>query len=357
MFHAVVRPFLAALSTLFLLVTGCGGVENEPNLAKAVERTEATGSSRIEVRAALVENGRTLAFRCDGTADYGRQRLRLGCNYGIGEMIVIGDAQYFTSDAFGVRIDERWVKVPLDESDSLNQFSPERLLGLLRDASLETTRLGEETVRQVATVRYQLTVNCERAQIGCSGTTAPVYVWIDDDGLVRRIELEDDGTPGTIEFFDFGVQVDIEPPPTDQVAEVGEGSTGYGPSQDPNAAPCSEREATPISESRALEALHRHGFSVRTDRSGYCLAGVAAVMTNAHREDALEREGVLHCFLRDKPEEGAPTRVVRRGVDGGDAELLLANLACMILADSPRAEEKIRPLEEAFAELQRTIRP
>ena len=62
------------------------------------------------------------------------------------------------------------------------------------------------------------------------------------------IELEDDGTPGTIEFYDFGVEVDIEPPPADQVAGLGEGWTGYGPPQDPNAAPCSEREAKPISE-------------------------------------------------------------------------------------------------------------
>lgn len=29
----------------------------------------------------------------------------------------------------------------------------------------------------------------------------------------------------------------------------------------------------------------------------------------------------------------------------------------MILADSPNAEEKIRPLEQAFEELERAIRP
>ncbi len=80
-------------------------------------------------------------------------------------------------------------------------------------------------------------------------------------------------------------------------------------------------------------------------------------MTNSHRADALEREGVVHCFLHEQPENDAPKSVVRRGVDGGDAELLLANLTCMILADSPNAEDMIRPLEQAFEELERAIRP
>lgn len=168
------RYAFVAVGAALLLTAACGGVESEPNPAKAVERTEDEGSSRIEVRVGLVEGGRKLAFRCEGTADYGRKRLRLACNYGIGEMITIDETQYVTSGAFGVRVDKLWVKVPLDESDSLSQFSPERLLGMLRDASLETTRIGEETVRQVPTVRYRLTVNCEEAQITCPGTAAPV---------------------------------------------------------------------------------------------------------------------------------------------------------------------------------------
>ena len=344
MFHAAVRLSLVVVIALLLLASACGGVEGEPNLAKAVERTEATGSSRIEVRATLVEGGRTLAVRCDGAADYGRKRLRLACNSGFGEMIAIGDTLYITSDAFGVRVDKRWVTMPLDETDSLSNFSPERLLRMLRDASLETVRLGEETVREVPVVRYRLTVNCEEAQIGCPGTTAPVDVWIDDGGLVRRIELEDDGSPGTIEFYDFGDEVDIEPPPADQISGIGQ---------------CSKGEAKPISESQALEALRRHGFSVR--RAGdICDMRVAAVITNAPQRDAgdvLAREGIIHCFLHERPESGAPKTVVRRGVDGGDAELVLANLTCSILADSPNAEEKIRPLEQAFEELERAIRP
>jgi hypothetical protein len=348
---------VAGIGLIVLLTTACGGVENEPNLAKAAERTQATGSSRLEVRAVLTDSGRQFALSCEGNADYDRKHLKLACNGEIGDMIALGDTAYFKSAAFGVRSDKTWIKTPLDETDSIHNFSPEKLLAMLRDASLQTDQVGEEAVRDVSTVRYRLTVHCEKAQLGCPGDTAPVDVWVDDEGLVRRIELEDDGSPTTIEFFDFGIEVEIEAPPADEVQELGAGWGGYGPPQDPNSASCSEREATPISESRALEALHRHGFSVLTERSGHCLTGVAAVISNAHRADALEREGILDCFLGEQHEDGAPKTVLRSGVDGGDAQLRLANLTCSILADSPNAEEKIRPLEQAFEELERAIRP
>jgi len=119
--------------------------------------------------------------------------------------------------------------------------------------------------------------------------------------------------------------------------------------------PC-PTDGSPIGKDRALDTLRRHGFSVRGE-AGPCEAGVGVAISNAHREGVLEREGIVHCFLYEKPREGAPKTVVRRGVDGGDAELVLQNLRCAILADSPRAEEKIDPLEAAFAELERAIRP
>jgi hypothetical protein len=349
----VIRTLVAvAVVALAVVVVGCGGVEQQPNLAKAVERTEATGSSRIEVRGLTTDNGERVAIQCDGTADYADKQLRFACNRGFGETIVIGDTMYVTGDAFGVQVGKRWVKLSLDEDDTIRDFSPEKLLGMLREASLETERVGEEDVRGEPTVRYRLTVNCEQADVGCSGTAAPVDVWIDDDGLVRRIQLEDNGDPATIEFFDFGAEVDIEPPPADQVTDESFLGTG-GMTSRPDVA-CTNDEAMPISEAKALAALQRHGFTVSSDEQG-CFGEVAAVLEN--RSEDLGREGHVSCFVYLKPPPDAPGRTVRDGVDGGDAELLLANLECMILADSPNAEEKIHPLEAAFQDLLRAIQP
>jgi hypothetical protein len=346
MFHAHVRYAFVAVGALLLLAAGCAGVENEPNFAKAVDRTEATGSVGFEINALGTENGRPIELSCDGAADYGRKRFRLACDEGqrwTMDTIVIDDATYFRgTGALGFDSGGRWRKESSGVNDFLPGFSPERLLDMLRSASRQTERIGEEDVRGEQTVRYRLTVSCAKAELSCPGDeAAPVEVWIGGDGLVRRIWVEDSDLTGTIEFFDFGVKIDIEPPPADQTSEI---------------AQCSKGEPKPISERQALEALRRHGFRVRRE-GAVCEIGVAAVITNADREGVLEREGILHCFLSEQPEEGAPKNVVRRGVDGGDAQLLLANLTCSILADSPKAEEKIRPLDQAFEELERAIRP
>ena len=49
-----------------------------------------------------------------------------------------------------------------------------------------------------------------------------IEVWIDDDGLVRRIKIADppgarDRQAVTIDLYDFGVNVVAEAPPADQV--------------------------------------------------------------------------------------------------------------------------------------------
>jgi hypothetical protein len=356
MFHAVVRAFPVAVIGLFLLVTtACGGVENEPNLAKAVEQTQAAGSVRFEINAHGTENERPLELSCEGAADYAEKRFRLLCDEGQRggwemETIVIGNDTYVRgTGALGFDSEGRWWKDSTGANDSLADFSPEKLLDMLRAASRQTERVGEEDVRGEQTVRYRLTVSCEEAELSCPGTeTAPVEVWIDGDGLVRRIWVQDSDLAGTIEFFDFGAGVDIKAPPADQVAEFGDIGSGLGTTCGPDA-------ASPINESQALEALRRHGLGLDRDGSGYCPPNVAAVLENA--PENFDREGYVSCFLYEKPPDGAPKTVVRRGVDGGDAELVLANLTCMILADSPRAEEKIRPLEQAFEELERAIRP
>ena len=346
---------LLAIATLALVASGCGGVEQEPNLAEAAKHTTAAGSSRVEIRASRAEAGEETALACDGAVDYQRKRLQLSCNDAFGETIVIGTAVYVRSEAIRVHTGKPWASTKLEESDSVFELSPHKLLEMLRAASLETERVGEEDVRGTSTVRYRLTVDCVQGELDCEGT-APVEVWIDGDGLVRRIWADQELGAGTIEFFDFGVEVDIEPPPADEVMDFDDGWTGYAPSpQGGDAAACSEADAKPISEAKALETLRRHGVSMTRDRSAYCIEGVAAVLENASKD--FSDEGYVSCFLYEKPAPDAPATVVRRGVDGGDAELRLANLTCMILADSPTGEERIDRLEAAFDELQRAIRP
>jgi hypothetical protein len=64
----------------------------------------------------------------------------------------------------------------------------------------------------------------------------PTQVWIDGDDLVRRIvtdfEIEQQGQQvtqqSTIEYFDFGVEVDVRPPPEKDTVDITELGGGGG---------------------------------------------------------------------------------------------------------------------------------
>jgi hypothetical protein len=352
LFDADMTRLLLAAAVVALGAAGCGSAENDPNLAAAIEKTEAAGSSLFAIEATSVENGKPVPITCSGKADYDRKRLQIACDYDGAadeyEMVAIGSTLYLRGELFGIgRGGSKWVKLT-DDVDSLGtQFSPQRLLAMLRRASRETRRVGEEDVRGVETVRYRLEVDCEQAELfDCAGSTAPVEVWIDDEARVRRIRVEEESSSGTIEFYDFGVDAVIEPPPADQVQDLPE---VVGPTK------CENELGRPITVDQALDATRGHGFSVPTDTD--CARSFAAFGNTDAGAGAWEREGQLHCFLYESSQSGAPTSVRRRGADGADAELALHNLECTILADSPTGEEKIDRLEAAVAELERTVRP
>jgi hypothetical protein len=345
MFDDRMRFLSFAALAIAIAAAGCGAAENEPNLAEAVEKTQATGSSLISITGTAEEGVKTIEMTCTGGADYGRRRLQLECDSGRSvayELIVVGDTMYARGDLLGVGgAGSKWIKFP-DDENLTSEFSPERLLSMLRAASQDTRRVGEEDVRGVTTLHHVLEVDCVRAELSdCDGPTAPVDVWIGDDRLVRRIQVEEGSSPATVEFYDFGVHVAVRVPAADQVKDLGD---LFG------ARACGSDFGAPIGVGTALDALRRHGLSV--GRSAQCSVSFAA-FENAN----VAREGYLSCFLYESPQPYSPTSVQRRGADGADAELALHNLECTLLADSPAAEERIDRLEAAFAELERTVRP
>jgi len=334
---------LLAVAALVAAV-GCGGVENEPNLAAAIEKTEAAGSSLFEVAGTEKEDGRTIEIVCRGKADYERARLQMSCDYGRDgalEAILVDESTYMRGEILGFAgAGTKWTKFA--DAEALgSQVSPQQLLTTLRAASQETRRVGEDDVRGVETVHYRLDIDCEKAEfLGCEGIS-PAEVWIDEDGLVRRILV--DGA--TIEFYDFGVAVDIEPPPADEVEDL---EDSIGPRT------CRPDDGTPISLAQAVETMQRNGFTISDGASCH---GGSAVFRNQESGQDRDREGQLSCLLYFELRGGEPTSTQRRGGDRVDAELTLRNLTCAIFVDSPRGEARIDRLEAAFAELERQIRP
>jgi hypothetical protein len=124
----------------------------------------------------------------------------------------------------------------------VNQGDPSQTLEYLRGASDDFREVGAETVRGVATTHYRGTVDLEkvaaqapagaaetyRRAIEASGrSTLPMDVWIDGEGLLRRMRFEqpipgEEGASATttIELYDFGTEVDAEPPPAGDVLDI-----------------------------------------------------------------------------------------------------------------------------------------
>ncbi len=92
-------------------------------------------------------------------------------------------------------------------------------LEYLRSVADEVTEVGAETVRGVDTTHYRATVRL--AELGASPTRDryPVEVWVDENGRTRRYRAQTLGTEEILvwEFFDFGVEVDLSPPPPDKI--------------------------------------------------------------------------------------------------------------------------------------------
>ena len=115
--------------------------------------------------------------------------------------------------------------VPFPGSD----VDPTRALDLILAVGDEE-ELGDEEVRGSATTHYRVKLDPKdlSRELGGrpldeAGGPFPVDVWADDEGRLRRIRLVEEETATLLyDFFDFGVSVDVERPPADQVVTQAE---------------------------------------------------------------------------------------------------------------------------------------
>src|SRR5581483_9141244 len=103
-------------------------------------------------------------------------------------------------------------------------------LALLRSSPATAVMVGHETVRGVATTHLRVTLDLAAlaTRLRSQGytvddpgrATEPADLWVDAQGRLRRMTSpgRSGGASGTItlELFDYGVHVDVQPPPADQ---------------------------------------------------------------------------------------------------------------------------------------------
>ena len=268
-------PLVLVLCALPLL-TGCGSKDAltlDP-VASAASKTTEAGSSRVAFETTMQLFGKDVSFSADGLFDYddstGSMTLDMGsmlplAGAGQLELRMVDEKLYMRMPSLmglGLPTDKEWVSLEPGKAlegagfggfdPSSMQQDPAQLLRLLR-ASSEVTEAGTATIRGVETTRYTAKLDLrksieasakelelteeQRAMLREAAEqlveqvetdTLPVEVYIDDDGLLRRLALDLSmnvegqqlSMKQTTDFYDFGVDVDVDAPPASQVFDL-----------------------------------------------------------------------------------------------------------------------------------------
>jgi hypothetical protein len=234
----------------------------------SADRTTAARNARVDINGTVAADEQTINLDGNGTIDFAGKTFQLSLTVpavGQIEERLVDDIIYIripdtASAQFGgkawLKLDPRAFGAGQNPFGSLESSNPAQVLGTLEGAG-QVTKVGDETVRGVHTVHYRAQIDVAKAaeaqgltpqqrqqlQQALGGqTTIPEDVWIDDQGLVRRITVEfaaqppgaTGGTPSaapsaapsalqtrlTMEFYDYGqATAPVTPPPADQVTD------------------------------------------------------------------------------------------------------------------------------------------
>lgn len=215
-FSADLSSFMALLGGLFAGIAGTGGPDLGDPALWAIE---------------TVRDGTTTYVKFPAIAD----ELPEGKSW-----VKAEDGQVVEAGSF-----------ELKEFEQFTQADPKQLLQALEELSGDIEVVGTESLRGVETTHYRATVDAESVArsaseesgqdlgaftdqiVGQSGVSElPIDIWIDADGLVRKVSLDVTATPPgdtapsravvAFELWDIGESLEIELPPADQVVDASE---------------------------------------------------------------------------------------------------------------------------------------
>ena len=249
-------------------------------LTRASESTSAVESGRFRISYAISGSGdgESLDMTMSGNgsfSDFGQRseltvELTGGSGSGLGDIpgslvmrqIVDGTTAYVKveTDAAIPGFSPGWMKMDVAElagdaggSQSFGVMGSDfsGFLDSLKGAGGSVVERGTDSIDGVPVTVYEGTIDPEAAIAQASPEDAadvqaaldqmggtfemPFTAWVDDDGMVRRLELTVVADMGlatmdmtvTIELYDLGAPITITPPPADEITDFG-GASGLG---------------------------------------------------------------------------------------------------------------------------------
>jgi hypothetical protein len=275
----IVTRILAIACLALGVCTACGPAASAPSTSApettpsaslftaAAARTARAGTARTEMQMTMSSAGYQLQLHATGAYGWNPTRGDINLvmvggptgNITIHELL-LGHTMYMKSPLLSRNVPTHtpWVKMNLDSVAATqglgqlmddNQNNPAQALTLLNGASNSVTLVGKETVRDTPATHYRVVVDYkkllnnlpakDRAAIAptihtalqaMGGSTLPMDVWVDDDGMVRRLSYQMHMTlPNSqlttdssivMDYFDFGAPVSVKAPPAGEVTDV-----------------------------------------------------------------------------------------------------------------------------------------
>jgi hypothetical protein len=249
---------LAVIAAFAAVLVGCGSATGS-SLEDAADATAAE-TSRFEYRFSFgaTKEHKEVEINAAGVFDYPNERgiMKVGGWSGffgddvlLKELRLIGRTGYLQWVVKGKTYwmkEEDEVETGNDPTELLIPFpgsptKPTDVLTRVLLASDENEEVGTEEVRGAETTHYRARVDLKKLvkQLPAAerpegdvvqlwgSRFVPVEIWIDDESRLRRItieqrEHEEDGNPAmttTVELFDYGVEVDVQPPTEDLISQ------------------------------------------------------------------------------------------------------------------------------------------
>ncbi len=280
------RRIVVASIGLLLALSGCGGASSESNplavIVLAADKTQEAGTARVWMDMQMEGRTGLITSTADGVMDMasGRGEVTMEMDMpdlpagtpalGTIETVFEGTTIYMKMPALAAQLPpgKPWMSFDLQEVGEemgldfgalmqSGNSDPTQSLQYLRGAAGEVETLGEEQVRGVQTTRYRASVSFDKMieqapedlrprleptvdavaeWIGAD--EIPVEVWIDEQGRMLRQKQNFEYVAGpargtsvamTLEMYDFGVDVEVEVPPSSQVTDLRELMEGMSP--------------------------------------------------------------------------------------------------------------------------------
>lgn len=228
-------------ATLALTACGATSAVSTP-VAQAATKTAGKGSEHVAYTGTVSVAGQ--AMHMTGTGDFqndpplGALSLTMdgAGQHASVDTILDGSTIYMRSPLFAKLLPSgKWLALDLKKAGrqlgvDVTQFaqqSPTDTLAALEKAG-SVTKVGDETIDGVQTTHYRAQLDPSKVPALKQTSPVPVDVWIDGDGLLRRLTESFSASAGgrteatslTMNFSNFGEQVNVHVPSADETLDM-----------------------------------------------------------------------------------------------------------------------------------------